>query len=111
VSGGDGEPILINDLELQSISKLLLRALNKNQILILKYAGNGFKTITSLLRFLSKEFGIPLSTLKLNAKILKDLKLIDYSLGRLSLTKAGITVLKLIGGICFEENMGRWRQN
>jgi hypothetical protein len=34
--------------------------------------------MTSLLRFLSEEEGVPLSTLKLNARILRDLGLISY---------------------------------
>ncbi len=35
-------------------------------------------TMTSLLRALSDEKGIPLSTLKLNARILRELNLISY---------------------------------
>jgi hypothetical protein len=34
--------------------------------------------MTSLLRCLSKEYGIPLSTLKLNARILRELNLVSY---------------------------------
>jgi hypothetical protein len=34
--------------------------------------------MTSLLRSLSEEWGIPLSTLKLNARILRELNLISY---------------------------------
>ena len=34
--------------------------------------------MTSLLRSLSEEWGIPLSTLKLNARILRELNLVSY---------------------------------
>jgi len=34
--------------------------------------------MTSLLRELSEEWGIPLSTLKLNARILRELNLVSY---------------------------------
>lgn len=34
--------------------------------------------MTSLLKSLSEESGIPLSTLKLNARILRDFKLVSY---------------------------------
>ncbi|MCW6160388.1 MAG: hypothetical protein LVQ95_04865 [Candidatus Micrarchaeales archaeon] len=48
------------------------------------------------------ERGIPLSTLKLNAKILKELELVDFSDGsRLRdarLTDAGSQILGIIGG-------------
>ena len=36
------------------------------------------RTMTSLLHSLSEEYGIPLSTLKLNARILRGLNLISY---------------------------------
>jgi hypothetical protein len=36
------------------------------------------QSLTSLLKQLSEEFGVPLSTLKLNARILRELKLISY---------------------------------
>jgi transketolase len=57
----------------------LLRAFNKNQILILsQLKDNSDGSISSILREISKKFKIPLSTLKLNARILKDLGLIDF---------------------------------
>jgi hypothetical protein len=34
--------------------------------------------MTSLLRGLSEEYGVPLSTLKLNARILRELNLLSY---------------------------------
>lgn len=74
---------------------LLLRALNKNQILILSEVGSA--SITCLLKGLSKENRIPLSTLKLNAKILKGLGLVEYGQFRdAKLTDAGYLILNLI---------------
>ncbi|MEM5875358.1 MAG: hypothetical protein QXW01_02675 [Candidatus Aenigmatarchaeota archaeon] len=57
----------------------MLRAFNRNQLLILsQVAINSGKTISSLLIEIEKGFRIPLSTLKLNARILRDLKLISF---------------------------------
>lgn len=36
------------------------------------------QSLTSLLKQLSEEYGVPLSTLKLNARILRELNLISY---------------------------------
>lgn len=57
---------------------LLSRLLNKNQILILSALKYPQPSISFLLRDLSNRFNIPLSTLKYNAKILKNLELISY---------------------------------
>jgi hypothetical protein len=58
--------------------------------------------MTSLLRSLSEEEGIPLSTLKLNARILRDLKLVSYGskLGNrcAEVEALGAFVLRLLGG-------------
>lgn len=73
---GDGSPIRS---DLSKLNKLVLKALTKNQILLLKeIEKNSTKTITSLANKLSKATKIPLSTLKLNARVLKELDLIDY---------------------------------
>ena len=56
----------------------MLRAINKNQRLILSHVGESTGRITPTLQELSGRYGIPLSTLKLNAKILKELDLIRY---------------------------------
>lgn len=81
----------------------MLRAFNKNQILILsQISNNSSETISSLLRKLEKEFKVPLSTLKLNAKILKDLNLIDFgNSSPAKLTELGKFIINIIGG---EEN-------
>ena len=58
---------------------LLVRALNKNQILILSQVENiKNESITRILNRIFFSHGISLSTLKLNAKILKDLNLISF---------------------------------
>lgn len=77
------------------LKPLLLKALNNNQVLILSMVDGS--SATNLLKGLSEEHRIPLSTLKLNAKILKGLGLIAYQESRhLELTDAGCLVLKII---------------
>ena len=57
----------------------MLRALNSNQLLILdEISENKNENITQILNKINNERKIPLSTLKLNARILKELKLIDF---------------------------------
>jgi hypothetical protein len=63
----------------RELKLILLRALNRNQILILsQIENNRTETISSLLRIISKFYNIPLSTLKFNANILKKLNLISF---------------------------------
>ena len=57
---------------------LFLKALNNNQLLILENIEGEDGSLNSFLRELSDSSDTPLSTLKLNARILKDLELIDY---------------------------------
>jgi len=78
------------------LKRLLVRAFNKNQILILSEIKDD-STITSFLTNLSRDSEIPLSTLKLNAKILKQLDLISFN-STAQLTKFGKFILKLLGG-------------
>lgn len=58
--------------------------------------------MTSLLRSLSEESGIPLSTLKLNARILRGLNLISYGSTKRARTAElralGAFVLRLLNG-------------
>jgi len=61
-----------------SLRNLILRTLNDNQLLVLNAVSERDQSLTSLLKQLSEEYGIPLSTLKLNARILRELKLISY---------------------------------
>ncbi|MFH2112230.1 MAG: hypothetical protein ABIJ47_13340 [Candidatus Bathyarchaeota archaeon] len=57
---------------------MILRTLNDNQVLVLKAVAERRQSLTSLLRQLSMDHGVPLSTLKLNARILRELNLISY---------------------------------
>ena len=47
---------------------LILRTLNDNQMLILNAVASRERSLTSILKELSVECGVPLSTLKLNAR-------------------------------------------
>jgi len=87
----------------EDLRLLLLRALNKNQVLILSEIKNiKNESITKILKRISFSNDIPLSTLKLNAKILKGLNLVKF--GNNSYFQAarstdfGKFVLKIIGG-------------
>ncbi len=110
-----GKPIPIstsNDIidqhVLTGLRNIVLKALNRNQILLLsKINENSENTITSLLIKLSKELNIPLSTLKFNAKILKSLNLIEFKQNDkdriVCLSKAGKLILNIIS-LQFNEN-------
>lgn len=82
------------------LKRLLLRALNKNQLLILSNIGGSEERVSRILQRISETRGVPLSTLKLNAKILRELRLIRY--GTLSepdeaeLTPLGRNVLSVV---------------
>ncbi len=78
---------------------LLGRALNANQSLILSdIQDNKNKTITGTLNRISRARGISLSTLKLNAKILKELGLISYcEFHSAELTDFGKIIIELLG--------------
>ena len=81
--------------KLYYLKPLLLRALNNNQILILSEIGGS--CITTVLKNLSARSGIPLSTLKLNAKVLKKLGLIRYDeFYEARLTETGSMALGII---------------
>jgi len=86
----------VNDLR-----RLILRTLNENQLLILTSVASQRRSLTSLLKDLSEEREIPLSTLKLNARILRELNLISYGSIREKKTaeveKLGSFVLRLLG--------------
>lgn len=77
---------------------LLGRALNRNQILILfEIYSNSNKTITGTLSRISRMQGVPLSTLKLNAKILRDIGSVSYSEFRyVELMEFGKAIIKLL---------------
>ncbi|MEM3786222.1 MAG: hypothetical protein QXZ59_02435, partial [Nitrososphaeria archaeon] len=108
-AGEYGRPIPISLEPLSSlkgddravIAKLFEKALNKNQILILSLVSKNIDlTASSLLKRISKETGIPLSTLKLNLKILRENGLVSYGkIGNpqpIKLTRAGEIVLQML---------------
>ena len=68
----------ISDGGAQDLRKLILRTLNQNQVLVLKAVADRNQSLTSLLKQLSEDHGVPLSTLKLNARILRELNMISY---------------------------------
>ncbi len=84
----------------KDLRRLLLRALNENQVLILSNIGGRGERVSRILQRISDSRGVPLSTLKLNAKILRELRLIRY--GTLSepdeaeLTPLGKMVLSIV---------------
>ncbi len=80
------------------LSKLISRALNKNQIFLLQeISKNKGKTATGLIEEISRENKIPVSTLKLNTKILKGLELINFFNGDpVRLTGFGRFVFSLV---------------
>lgn len=57
---------------------MILRTLNQNQVIVLRAVAGHDQSLTSLLKQLSEDNGVPLSTLKLNARILRELRLISY---------------------------------
>jgi hypothetical protein len=78
----------------------LARAINKNQLRVLSaLENNSIHTITSLLNKLSRKENTPISTLKLNAKILRDFGMIDFGNGSAAeITDFGSFVLEILGG-------------
>lgn len=86
----------------EDLRLLLLRALNKNQILILYQIKNSKnENITKILNRIYFCNNIPLSTLKLNARILKSLNLITFGnnsyFKSARLTDVGNFILEIIG--------------
>ena len=82
------------------IKKLILRALNENQRLILRSINGRHRSLNSLLEEISRREKRPISTLKLNARILKELGLIDYGTKDnprpVRLTEYGLLVLSIL---------------
>lgn len=75
--------------------------MNKNQLLILSEVNRHSDSISSLLVGMSDRHGIPLSSLKLNSKILRDLGLIEVSkqsmdYGAVALSEGGRFVMDMI---------------
>jgi len=84
----------------EDLRRLLLRALNENQVLILSNIGGRGERVSRILQRISDSRGVPLSTLKLNAKILRELRLIRYGTltepDEAELTPLGKTVLGIV---------------
>jgi len=80
------------------IRRILRRGLNNNQLIILRELSSyEFKSLTHALKIISKKYNIPLSTLKINAKILKDLGIIETYQGKqIKLTPAGQIITEII---------------
>ncbi|MFI5412590.1 MAG: hypothetical protein ACHQX1_01735 [Candidatus Micrarchaeales archaeon] len=79
---------------------MLSRALTEKQLLILSKAYTEPSTITSLVLKISLETGIPISTLKSSAKILKDIGTIEFgSAKEARLTELGKFILVLTGSV------------
>ncbi|WP_054840069.1 hypothetical protein [Thermococcus sp. JCM 11816] len=99
---GDVPPILVTPPGGEEvIRKLVLRALNENQRLILRSINGRHRSLNSLLEELSRKERKALSTLKLNARILKELGLIDYGTKEnpprpVRLTEHGRMILSLL---------------
>jgi len=74
--------------------------LNENQVLILSTVENRIDRITRILVELSESRGVPYSTLKFNAKVLKELGLLDYGTAvdpvDVRLTDSGRLVLNIL---------------
>lgn len=98
--GAKCDPLPISNSGVVDLRRLLLRTLNDNQLLILSNLAERGGSLTSLLNNLSREEGVPLSTLKLNARILRELNLISYGSSierkKAELKPLGTFVLKLI---------------
>jgi signal transduction histidine kinase len=92
-----------------SLGRVLSKAINPNQLLILSEIARNSGSISSLLSGASERRRVPLSTLKLNARVLRDLGLI--SCGSASnprparLTEAGRAVLSMMSAICDENRV------
>jgi len=97
---GDAPPILVSPGGDEVIKKLILRALNENQRLILRSINGRHRSLNSLLEEISRREKRPISTLKLNARILKELGLIDYGTKDnprpVRLTEHGLLVLSIL---------------
>ncbi|GEM_PF-3998983 len=88
---------LRNSAEGEKLGPVLARALNKNQMLILNAIEKENGTITNVLKAISDTKKIPLSTLKMNAAIIKDLQLAAFGNSHIAiLTPLGRLVLHAI---------------
>ena len=93
------QALRIPDRQRSGLRPVVRRALNDNQMLLLNaIRSNSFESLSALLNYLSSARRIPLSTLKLNARILRNLGLVEIDArSRARLTEPGRTVLLILG--------------
>lgn len=107
-SGRDAPPIRAapikdsDNRDFQVYRDLFLRALNDNQIFLLENIESEYRSLNRFLREITNDSDRSLSTLKLNARILKDLELITYGSRRdpqpVELTEPGKVILEFLQG-------------
>ena len=100
--GGINSPISISNGQLEALRRIILKTVNKNQVLILSHIPQVPTSITSVLRNISKKYNISLSTLRMNAQTLKEMNLITYGEGSefsgVELTELGRFIANLTDG-------------
>ncbi len=107
--GSYGEPIPISNTlnpnspksELEVVREIVKRGFNNNQLILLReLKQTSYKSLSSALRSLSRKYGIPISTLRVNAKVLKELNLLRTGDGNgsreVTLTQLGHFVTELM---------------
>lgn len=94
---GDADPICISRGELPNLKRLISRSINPNQESIIRFLWRKNCSISQSLREISKSDGTPLSTLKMNAKVLKEISLIEFERGsEAKLTNLGKIVADIL---------------
>jgi predicted transcriptional regulator len=89
----------LSKVDNESLRLLIVRAINSNQLLILKNI-DGESSITTTIKHIAKITGIPISTLKLNYRILKEIGLLktdNVGLHSVKLTRLGKLVIDILG--------------
>ncbi len=76
--GGIDAPIHISENQLEDLRRIILRTINKDQVLILNNVPSVPASITSVLREVSRKHNVPLPVLRRNAETLRGLNLIMY---------------------------------
>ena len=85
------------------LRKVLLRAINKNQILVLEELKNNKSTITNIISSVSRKYNLAPSTVRYNIEKLKELDIIECGNSKkkgipAKLTDSGILISDIIGG-------------
>jgi len=80
------------------LRRVLKRGLNDNQLILLRELSScNYRSLTHALRSISRKYNIPISTLKTNAKILKELGIIEVNEGKpVKITQAGKIITEII---------------